>query len=174
MKVSNLYGMSYFFEPKEKGQLNTSNYNTITAGGTYNDCTVAFFSGVVPSTDELYEILLDDNTKTKLEQIEELSYDLVMSSQLNFKFTYDYTNNKMSVKKTPVDAIEITPVTSGTISWCMIVFNSTTKDPIIFTSDLGEWGQQDKAVIVDSLDVVSGETTTLKDISIVVQDTPTN
>jgi hypothetical protein len=180
METLNFTGLSYNFAPVVQNYQNSA---TATLGNTTivspeTEVAVYFYKGTMPSEATLYSI----NDEAALIANQTINADLVCMyddttdttgvEDVELTFTYSVTKKQMNVKKSPVDAVETTASTlsaAADITWCAIVFGN--QDQIIFTDSIGVWGDNDKSVIISkTTNIASGDTITLKDISLTIRD----
>ena len=169
MKLLNFFGISYHFTPKLVGNINDTT-KTLTETMTTTNNKILFFNGAMPTDDTLYEIITETALRSAYTPIMEVS-------GLTFTYTYTKDTKKKLIKKTPVDALDLTFTGSGTIGWAAVVLtddNSVTDDIIIFTDSLGQWGEDDKPIILDKFTGVTGDKNIFKDFSLILRDVSSN
>lgn len=169
MKLLNFFGISYHFTPKLVGNINDTT-KTLTETMTTTNNKILFFDGAMPADDTLYEITTEAALRAEYTPIMEVS-------GLTFTYTYTKDTKKKLIKKTPVDALDLTFTGSGTIGWAAVVLsddNSVTDDIIIFTDSLGQWGEDDKPIILDKFTGVTGDKNIFKDFSLILRDVSSN
>lgn len=169
MKVANFFGMSYHFTPRVLNNIN----DTTTAVNTSVEQTgnkILFFDGAMPADDVVYAIETEADLRGTYTPIMEID-------DLKFVYTYTIENKKKLIKKLPVDAIETTFTGDGTIGWAAVILEDDrgSNDKIIlFTDSIGQWGEDDKPIIIDKMTGVAGDKNVFKDFSLILRDTSSN
>lgn len=162
MIFKNVTGQSYQLFP---GNLANPNDGTalITSKQT-NGNKILFFSGVVPTPDEVLKMTLAsiNATYTKLLETEE------------FTITYTYTpaTKKRIIRKTVIDAQELKYLAAGTIGFAVIILNNpdSTGEYFIVTDSIGTWGENTMPIILDNKIGTVGSRNLFKNISIEITD----
>ena len=169
MKVANFFGISYHFAPKVISNINDTT-KTITESITQTGNKILFFDGAIPADDTLYNITTEADLRTAYTPIMEVG-------SLTFTYTYTKANKKKIIKKTPVDAMDLTFTGNGTIGWAAVILaddGSVTDDLIVFTDSIGQWGDDDMPIIIDKYTGVAGDKNVFKDFSLILRDISSN
>lgn len=169
MKLLNFFGISYHFMPKVLGNVNDTT-KTLTETMTTTGNKILFFNGSMPSDDTLYAFTTESALRGAYTPIMEVS-------GLSFTYTYTKDTKKKLIKKTPVDALDLTFTGTGTIGWAAIILaddGTVTDDIILFTNSLGQWGEDDKPIILDKFTGVTGDKNVFKDFSLILRDVSSN
>jgi hypothetical protein len=164
MRVSNFYGISYYFSPTPLPNINEAvNYDILDR----LDNKILFFRGPIPSDELLYRI------KTESELLETYEPIHVINS-FRLVFTYNPMTKTKIVKKVPVEEMSMQFLSDGDLGWATIILNDLSEGderPMIFTNSIGTWGEDDKIVIVEKLSGNKDEVNIFKDVSIILRDT---
>ena len=173
MKVLNFYGLSYHFMPTA----NVTSNNVVTPLTTdlsVDNNKIIFFDGGIPATEDLYKIVTEEALITAYGSKKVMEVD-----NLQFVYNYDKATKVKTIKKIPVDAIDLTFDIDATIGWAAIILNdaSAPNDDnkiILFTDSIGTWGDQTSPIIIDKYTGVAGDKNIFKDFSLILRDISTN
>ena len=173
MKVLNFYGLSYHFMPT--ADVTSNNVSTsLTENLTVDDNKIIFFDGGIPATENIYNIVTEADLLTAFGSKKVMEVD-----SLQFVYSYDNTTKEKTVKKIPVDAIDLTYDIDATIGWAAIILNDASNPTanekiILFTDSLGTWGDTTSPIIIDKYTGVTGDKNIFKDFSLILRDISTN
>lgn len=173
MRVLNFYGLSYHFMPAANVVSNNVVTNLITNIQTTGN-KIVFFDGALPSIDDLY------NIKTEAALLGSFGNKKVMEvTGLTFDYSYDKAKKEKKIKKTPIDAIDLTFSINATIGWAAIILTDSTTPTaadkmILFTDSIGMWGDQTAPIIIDKFAGTAGDANIFKDFSLILRDISTN
>jgi hypothetical protein len=173
MKVMNFYGLSYHFMPSQNVVANNLKLNLVMDLIVEGN-KILFFDGGIPSASDLYDInsenqLLNAYGDRKLMEI----------SDLKFVYKYDKETKTKTIKKVPVDAIDVPFEKDGTIGWAAIILNDANNADeadkiILFTDTIGGWGDQTSPIILDKFTGKAKDNNIFKDFSLIIRDVPNN
>ena len=173
MKVMNFYGLSYHFMPSQNVVSNNIKLNLVT-DLIIEGNKIIFFDGAIPSADELYELtsetsLLNAYNDRKLMEV----------GDLKFVYKYDKATKTKTIKKVPVDAIDVQFEKDGTIGWAAIILNDAENPDekekiILFTDTIGGWGDQTSPIIIDKFTGKKDDNNIFKDFSLILRDVSSN
>lgn len=169
MKISNFFGISYHFTPAVLANVNDTT-TVLTENIVTEDNKILFFDGVMPADEDLYGIVTEAALRTAHTPIMEVN-------GLQFTYTYTVSNKKKLIKKLPVDALDVTFSGNGTIGWAAIILtgdDSVADDIILFTDSIGQWGDDDMPIIIDTMTGTVGDSNVFKDFSLILRDTSSN
>lgn len=133
------------------------------SSGSYT-ADVYLMTGDVPSNDIL------ESLSTASAMITAYAGYAYKFSGLTITTNYNYTTNERTFKKTPVDALDFTPLISGEVKWAAIVFSG---EKIIFTDSIGNWDNDDAVITLEKLVCTANENNVLKDINLVIREKST-
>jgi len=191
MTAINYYGLSYCFTPRgvdinapikdedadgNPTELDGRNY-------TISNNSIFFLKegdhpwGHPALMDQLYSI---QNSSELVDQFGASGTDdiVLRTPAFDLKYTYDIENKRRIIRKVPINAEDLTNEGTGTITYAAIVLHDD-RDPanpneyIFFTDRVGEWGDENAIIIIDSLDCTADEANIFKDMSLVLRDTST-
>lgn len=177
MKTNAINGMAYHFEPsytndtREDIIIDSALENIIPA------CEVHFFvsnpeinGGAMPTAAELHDMQnIEDVTAA-------YASDLAFSiTGMDFKSSYDRSNNRRTIKKFPIDATEYESAVGGTLTWAAIKItadNAITGDSLLFVDGITGWAEDNTVILVDDKVVSTGDgsKTIVKDITVTIRD----
>ena len=183
MRFSNIYGHSLMLMPFSVPKYNTSD-NTVISGGwamqhpsfTTTGNEFIFFQGVKPTDDVLYNIenkqqLLDTYSADVLVRIDDIN--------INWSYVNGSWQRERVIKKTPIDALDMTMEQAGTIGWCAIICTQETgyssaaidtNDSMLFTESIDSWNNDESVITLDVLTGSAGSIIIFKDFSFKLRD----
>jgi len=159
--------------------------NTVIDGGwamehpsfTTSGNEFIFFQGVKPTDEELYAI------EDKQQLLDTYGTDILTRiDAINIEWTYinGSWQRERVIKKTPIDALDMTLEQGGTVGWCTIICTQEigyhtntfddTKDLMLFTDSIGDWNNDQSVITLDVLAGAAGETIIFKDFSFKLRD----
>jgi len=166
MRVLNFYGTTSCFVPQKNSSL-----PLVEVNATYTGNKMVFFKGTIPSVDELYEIMSEDELR--------ITYgaDIVADIDgLEFSYTQDNTNLRRTIAK-KADVKDLPYLQDGTITWCAIILRedvaTTGKSAIIYTDSIGLREQDDKFITLESITGLANGTNLLRDFSMILTEKST-
>ena len=131
--------------------------------GTYT-CDVYLMTGDVPPSDFLV------NIASAAELVSSFPVVAFKFTGISIVTTFNFAINQRTYKKTPVDALNFTPLSNGPIKWAAIVFPG---EKIMYTDSVGLWDNVEACITLNSLVADTTKENILKDISLVVRDKST-
>lgn len=184
MRFSNIYGHSLMLMPYSVPKYNTADNTVINGGWAIEHPTFTtagnefiFFQGIKPPDEELYNIV------NKQQLLDAYGTDILTRiSGINIEWNYinGSWQRERVIKKTPVDALDMTLEQGGTITWCAIIctqetgYNSSeidnTNDSMLFTESIDGWNNNQSVITLDVLTGDAGETIIFKDFSFKLRD----
>lgn len=163
MRTLNFYGISSCLVPKLDASL-----PFVEVNAEYANNDIIFFDGVVPSNEELYNIMNKDDLiatygDRKLGEV----------TAMTLKYEQDNTKLRRIVRKKP-DVLEMPYLADGTIGWFAIcLFEDVVesgKTPIIYSDSIGLDESELKFVTLESVTGTTGGENYLREISMVLTE----
>jgi uncharacterized UPF0160 family protein len=180
MKTNALSGIAYHFFPSYTNDTTDKDIIEDALDRTFSNCEIHFFigsdavaNGGMPETlGENKDGLFYFNT---ISQVTDEYKDMLAFSitDIDLKLTYDKVNHRRIIKKWPVDAVEYESTKTGALAWAAIKLTADDAiigDTIIFVDGITPWDEENTIILVDSLDVTSGESVLVKDVTISLKD----
>lgn len=131
--------------------------------GTYT-CDLYLMQGTMPAANVL------ENIATSSELTSSYSNYIYKFSGLSISTIYSDITAERSFKKTPVDALEFNALSTGTVSWAVIVFSG---EKMMFTDSIGNWDNDEAVITINNLNCVQNEQNILKDINLIIREKST-
>ena len=165
MVFKNTNGQSYQMFPGILQDPNNPSSTIVTTRQVTGN-KVMFFSGALP--DKATALAM---TKAALEA---LTTKLCETPTFDLTYTYDVTKKKRYIRKSVIDALEMSYTAAGTIGFAAIILNDPDagKDYIILTDSIGTWGDNQMPIILDNKVGTQGSRNLFKNISIELTDKP--
>lgn len=125
---------------------------------------IIFFSGAIPTKVEALAV-----TKASLAA---QTNKLCETPEFDLTFTYNVANKKRFIRKSIIDALEMTYTAAGTIGYAAIILNDPDagKDYIVLTDSIGTWGENQMPIILDNKVGTNGSRNLFKNVSIEIAD----
>ena len=165
MVFKNTNGQSYEMFP---GILQDPNNpaSTIVTSRQIAGNKIMFFSGALPAK-------LDALSVTKASLAAQTN-KLCETPEFDLTYTYNVANKKRYIRKSIIDALEMTYTAAGTIGYAAIILNDPDggKDYIILTDSIGTWGENQMPIILDNKTGVVDTRNLFKNVSIELADKP--
>ena len=165
MVFKNPNGQSYQMFPGVLADPNNP-ANTIVTSRTVAGNKIIFLSGALPTKAEALVA-----TKTT---VEAQSNILCETAEFDITYTYNVDTKKRYIRKSIIDALEMNYSAAGTIGYAAIILNdpNSSISYVIFTDSIGTWGQDTMPIILDNKTGVVGTRNLFKNISIELEDKP--
>lgn len=169
MKLRNVSGQAYAMFPSVQDNPNLIS-TTLNLATTVSGNKVKFFSGAIPSNADVLNMTLaslDADYGTN---------QLMETPEFDVTYTYNVESKKRFIRKTEINALDMTYTTDGTISWAaiLLVDPSSQNEYIIVTDSIGTWGSTTDPIIIDNKNGVVGGTNIFKNLSIELNDRASN
>ena len=165
MVFKNPNGQSYQMFPGVLADPNNP-ANIIVTSRTVAGNKIIFLSGALPTKAEALVA-----TKTT---VEAQSNILCETAEFDITYTYNVDTKKRYIRKSIIDALEMNYSAAGTIGYAAIILNdpNSSNSYVIFTDSIGTWGQDTMPIILDNKTGVVGTRNLFKNISIELEDKP--
>lgn len=164
MKFVNVKDQSYGMFPGVIANPNLPG-STVVTSKQIDGNKILFFAGAMPTAAECLDIS-ESNIDSK-------GYTKLLETEL-FGITYTYTvdTKKRLIRKTLIDAMELSYLEAGTIGWAAIILANpeTTNSYLVFTDTIGTWGDNQAPIILDNKVGTVGSRNLFKNVSIEITD----
>jgi len=164
MKFQNITGQAYQFFPANLQNPNIPDTTLVTTKQTDGN-KIIFFSGAIPSK----EVILGLTAAN----IESSGFTKLMETpEFGLTFTYNVNTKKRYIRKTVIDAFELSYLQAGTIGWAAIVLKNSDAplSYLIATDSIGTWGDNTSPIIIDNKVGTIGSRNLFKNVSIEITD----
>lgn len=164
MIFKNVNGQSYSMIPAVIANPNLPG-NTVVTAKQIDGNKILFFSGTMPSVNDCLDITAAN--------IESKGFTKLLETQeFGITYTYNVDNKKRLIRKTVIDAMELSYLAAGTIGWAAIILNNpeTSNSYVIFTDTIGTWGDTQAPIILDNKVGTLNSRNLFKNVSIEIAD----
>lgn len=167
MLFKNTNGQSYQMFPGVLADPNNPT-NTIVTNRQISGNKIMFFSGALPTKDEALVV-----TKASLDA---LTTKLCETPEFDITHTYNVQTKKRYIRKSIIDALEMSYLQAGTIGYAAIVLHNpdTNLEYILLTDSIGTWGENQMPIILDNKNGTLNSRNLFKNISIELTDKPSH
>jgi len=166
MRTLNFYGTTSCFVPKLNDNLPLVEVNYTSVNNK-----MIFLKGDVPSVDELYEIMSEEEFRNTY--ADNIIADI---DGLEFSYTQDNTNLRRIIKK-KADVKDLPYLQDGTITWCCLVLTEDEptegKSSLLFTDSIGLREDDGKFITLETVTGNAGDNNLLRDFSMIITEKAT-